>query len=178
MNEPVVEVENATVVRDGRTIFAGQNWTFREGESWAVVGPTGSGKTTFAEMLLGRHQVHSGVVHWPLLDRLRQAGRRIDYPSQAIAYVSFKEESRLFSYVGHYYQQRFEFADSDEPLSLHQFLQSSRNATHSRGICRLPNRLGIRSTTVATFHDALEWPNTPRSPGSRVAREAGIIDPR
>ncbi|HEV3386768.1 MAG TPA: ATP-binding cassette domain-containing protein, partial [Gemmata sp.] len=128
MNKPVVEVENATVIREGNSIHSGLNWTLREGETWAIVGPTGSGKTTFAEMLLGRHHIPEGVMRWPLLDRLRASGRAVDYPSQVIAHVSFKEESRLFSYVGHYYQQRFEFADSDEPLSLDQFLQTTKAA--------------------------------------------------
>ena len=74
MNEPVVEVENAAIVRAGREVFSAVNWTLREGEAWAIVGPTGSGKTTFAEMLLGRQHLQSGVIHWPLIDRLRQAG--------------------------------------------------------------------------------------------------------
>ncbi len=111
MNEPVVELENVTVARGGHIVLSGLNWTIREGEAWAVVGPTGSGKTTLAEVILGRHPTPDGAVRWPLLDRLRAAGRRADYPSQVIAHVTFKEESRLFSYAGHYYQQRFEFAD-------------------------------------------------------------------
>jgi molybdate transport system ATP-binding protein len=149
MNEPVVEVENATAVRDGRTILKDLNWAFREGETWAIVGPTGSGKTTFAELLLGKHHTTSGVIHWPLLDRLRANGRRIDYPSQVISHVSFKEESRLFSYVGHYYQQRFEFADSDEPLSLEQFLRSSKAARNE--ISAVAERLGVTAQLPQPF---------------------------
>jgi molybdate transport system ATP-binding protein len=141
MNEPVVEVENATVILGGRTIFSRLNWILREGESWAIVGPTGSGKTTFAELLLGRHHMSDGVIRWPLIDRLRASGRRIDYPSQIISHVSFKEESRLFSYVGHYYQQRFEFADSDEPLSLDRFLQTTKAPLNE--ISAVAERLGI-----------------------------------
>jgi molybdate transport system ATP-binding protein len=149
MNEPVVEVENATLVRDGRTVFSDLNWTLREGENWAIVGPTGSGKTTFAEMLLGRHSLPDGLTRWPLIDRLRAQGRRIDYPSQIIAHVSFKEESRLFSYVGHYYQQRFEFADSDTPLSLEQFLHTSRASSNE--ISAVAERLGIPAQLSQPF---------------------------
>jgi molybdate transport system ATP-binding protein len=149
MNELIVEVEGATVIRDGRTIFSNLDWSLREGETWAIVGPTGSGKTTFAEMLLGRHQVRGGGVHWPLLDRLRQAGRRVDYPSQVIAHVSFKEESRLFSYVGHYYQQRFEFADSDEPLSLNQFLRTSKATSDE--LLTVAEQLGIAGQLTQPF---------------------------
>src|SRR5688572_30852802 len=108
----VFELADATVIRDGRTVLDHFNWTVREGEAWAVVGPTGSGKTTLAEALLGKHALHGGTLNWPLFDRLRAAGRRVDYTSQAVALVTFKEDSRLFSYAGRYYQQRFEFADS------------------------------------------------------------------
>jgi molybdate transport system ATP-binding protein len=125
----VFELTSATVTRGGETILRDFNWTVREGQAWAVVGPTGSGKTTLAETLLGRHPLHGGSLTWPLFDGLRAAGRRVDYVSQAVAHVTFKEDSRLFSYAGRYYQQRFEFADSasDTPVSLTDFL----NAAHA-----------------------------------------------
>jgi molybdate transport system ATP-binding protein len=120
----VFELSNATVVRGRETILRDFSWTAREGEAWAVVGPTGSGKTTLAEALLGRHALHGGELTWPLFDRLRAAGRAADYASQVVAHVTFKEDSRLFSYAGRYYQQRYEFADSasDTPVSLADFL--------------------------------------------------------
>lgn len=127
----VFDLTNATVLRGARPAFENLNWTFREGESWAVVGPTGSGKTTLAETLLGKHIVRGGELKWPLFERLRAAGRAVDYPSQVVAHVSFKEDSRLFSYAGRYYQQRFEFADSasDDPLTLDAFLKTGTHAT-------------------------------------------------
>lgn len=141
---PIFELTNATVIRDGREIFSNFNWTMREGEAWAVVGPTGSGKTTLAETLLGKHALHGGALTWPLFDRLRGAGRPVKYTSQAVAHVTFKEDSRLFSYAGRYYQQRFEFADSesDTPLSLEQFLLTG---THATGLERATvcSRFGI-----------------------------------
>ncbi|MCE9560940.1 MAG: ATP-binding cassette domain-containing protein [Planctomycetes bacterium] len=149
MTESVVELENVTVVRGGHTILSGLNWTIREGETWAVVGATGSGKTTLAEVIRGK-QLITGEVRWPLIDRLRASGRRVNYPSQVIAHVSFKEESRLFSYAGHYYQQRFEFADSDEPLSLVQFLRHGTNATDAE-IHAITDRLGVREQLTQPF---------------------------
>ena len=149
MSESVVELENVTVVRGGHTVLSNLNWTIREGETWAVVGATGSGKTTLAEVIRGK-QLVTGEVRWPLVDRLRASGRRVDYPSQAIAHVSFKEESRLFSYAGHYYQQRFEFADSDEPLSLGQFLRSGTYATDAE-VNAIADRLGVREQLQQPF---------------------------
>ena len=82
-----------------------------------------------------------------------------------IAHVTFKEESRLFSYAGHYYQQRFEFADSDEPLSLDQFLRSGTQASDRGDRRRLPSASDSRPARPAV-HDALERPDAPR----RLAR--------
>ncbi|MFO0825403.1 MAG: ATP-binding cassette domain-containing protein [Gemmataceae bacterium] len=149
MAEPVAELENVTVTRGGHAVFSGLNLTIREGEAWAVVGPTGSGKTTLAEVIRGK-QLVTGEVRWPLLDRLRANGRHVDYPSQVIAHVSFKEESRPFSYAGHYYQQRFEFADSDEPLSLMQFLRTNTAANDSEVIA-IATRLGIHEQLPQPF---------------------------
>jgi len=148
----VFELTNATVVRGGRAVFQQFNWTVQEGEAWAVVGPTGSGKTSLAEALLGRHSLHGGALTWPLFDRLRATGRPADYVSQVIGHVTFKEDSRLFSYAGRYYQQRFEFADtnSDSPLSLDQFLRTGTHATEAERDA-LYERLGIAGLVGQPF---------------------------
>lgn len=150
MSQNVFELTGATVVRAPATIFRDFSWTVREGEAWAVVGPTGSGKTTLAEALLGRHPLNGGALRWPLFDRLRAAGRRVDYPSQVVAHVTFQENSRLFSYAGHYYQQRFEFADSDEPLSLEKFLRTGTSASETE-FATVCERFGIARLLAQPF---------------------------
>ncbi|HJZ57287.1 MAG TPA: ATP-binding cassette domain-containing protein [Gemmataceae bacterium] len=151
MNPPVVELDCVTVAQaGGHVVFRDLSWTIREGETWAVVGPVGSGKTTLAETLLGKHPTPHGEVRWPLLDRLRAAGRQVNYPSEVIRHVTFKEESRLFSYAGHYYQQRFEFADADEPLTLAEFLRSGTGATDDEAR-EAARRLGVEAQLSLGF---------------------------
>ena len=104
--------------------FADFTWIVREGETWAVVGPVASGKSTLGELIAGRLVVRSGTVRWPLLDRLRAAGSRAVYASDIVHRVAFKEESRLFSYGKHYYQQRFNFVEKDEDLFLGDYLRA------------------------------------------------------
>ena len=145
MSQPLVVLDRVTIQRAGRDVLRDFSWSLREGERWAVTGPVGSGKTTFAETILGKHFARSGSIEWPMLKNRPGA-----YPSAVIRHVAFQENSRLFSYVGHYYQQRFEFADEDEPLSLMQFLRTGSDA--SEDDARIAARqLGIESRLPLSF---------------------------
>ncbi|MFL5245571.1 MAG: ATP-binding cassette domain-containing protein [Gemmataceae bacterium] len=122
-------LESATVVRPiGDVVFRELNWSVCEDETWAVVGPVGSGKTSLAETIVGQLPVRTGAISWPFLDRFRGDGASINRPSDAIRYVSFKEQSYLFSYGRHYYQQRFNFIEPQDDLMLEDFLRAETSA--------------------------------------------------
>jgi molybdate transport system ATP-binding protein len=124
----LVCLDHATILRGGEVALRDFSWIVQEGETWAITGPTGSGKTTLAEVLLGRHHVASGTVRWPFVERLRAAGRSVAWPSEVIRHVTFREESHLFSYTRHYYQQRFNFIEAQDDLTLAEFLRSGTGA--------------------------------------------------
>jgi molybdate transport system ATP-binding protein len=139
----LVVFERATVARPGGAVaLRDLTWTARAGETWAVVGPVGSGKTTLAETILGRHHLSAGTVAWPFLDRLRAAGRSVGWPSEVIQLVSFKEDSWLFSYGRHYYQQRFNFIEPQDDLTLDAFLRAGTSAADD-DLHAAADRLGI-----------------------------------
>jgi molybdate transport system ATP-binding protein len=149
--DPLVIFNNAAVARSaGPAILHNVSWTIREGETWAIVGPMGSGKSTLVEAVLGKHRIAEGEVSWPLLESLRQAGHHIAYPAEVMRLVSFKEESRLFSYADHYYQQRFEFADADDPLTLDSFLRKGSDASENE-IATIAERLGLADLRSLSF---------------------------
>ena len=141
----MISLEHATILRaGGDIIFRDLTWTIRDGETWAIVGPVGSGKTSLAEALAGRLRVEGGSIAWPFIEKLRATGRVINWPSEVVQRVSFKEESRLFSYSHHYYQQRFNFIEPNDDLTLDAFLRSGTAATdvELRVACE---RLGIEA---------------------------------
>jgi molybdate transport system ATP-binding protein len=142
---PLVVLDGVTIQRAGRDILREFSWTLRSGETWAITGPVGSGKTTLAETVLGKHFARSGSITWPMLDDRLGA-----YPSQVIRHVAFQENSRLFSYAGHYYQQRFEFADADEPLSLKDYLVAGSPASSSE-YREAARQLGIEAQLPLSF---------------------------
>src|SRR5205807_4911577 len=84
--------------------------------------------TSLAELLVGRYRLEAGTIGWPFIDRLRAAGRPVAWPSEVIRRVAFKEESWLFSYGRHYYQQRFNFIEPHDDLTLDAFLHSGTSA--------------------------------------------------
>jgi len=51
MDTPLLELRNATVVRDGRTILDVDHLVLHEGEHVALLGPNGSGKSTLVGLL-------------------------------------------------------------------------------------------------------------------------------
>lgn len=106
----LIEIENGRFVRMGNEVaIQDLSWVWQDGETWAITGDVGSGKTTFLDLLLGQLRQTEGQIHWPILEVLRRAGRPVAWPSEIMERVSFKEESRLFSYGKHYYQQPLRF---------------------------------------------------------------------
>ena len=60
--EPVVEVRGVSYAIDGRSIFDGLDLTARRGEITAVMGPSGTGKTTLLRLLMGAIRPSSGEI--------------------------------------------------------------------------------------------------------------------
>jgi molybdate transport system ATP-binding protein len=148
----LIRFDAATITRSpgGEPAFRDLTWAMRDGETWAVVGPVGGGKTTFAEMLLGRHPVRAGVAEWPLLAQARAAGRKADYPADVIRLVSFKEESRLFSYGKHYYQERYNFTDPLDDVTLGEYLRAGSSADEPE-IAAVAAQLGVGGLLGSSF---------------------------
>jgi iron complex transport system ATP-binding protein len=49
--DPIIEIENATVVEDGATLLQDVSLTIRKGEHVAILGPNGAGKTSLLRLL-------------------------------------------------------------------------------------------------------------------------------
>ena len=60
--EPIIEVENLTVARKGRTIIEDATFSIDPGTYMGVVGPNGGGKTTLMQALLGILPAESGKI--------------------------------------------------------------------------------------------------------------------
>src|SRR5262249_19201762 len=143
MPSDLIVMTGASFARPGGEIALHDvTWTVRDGQTWAVVGPTGAGKTTLVNAAAGQVRVSGGHVAWPILDRARAAGKKAEWPGDVVRRVTFREDSRLFSYRGHYYQQRFEFGDDPDVPTLRAFLVRDTGATPAAAEAAA-DRLGV-----------------------------------
>ncbi|MGW4344137.1 metal ABC transporter ATP-binding protein [Streptomyces sp. NPDC004690] len=79
--EPVIRAEKAALAYGARTVWQDLELEVRAGEFLAVLGPNGSGKTSFMKALLGRVPLSSGRLS--VLGRPPgRAGRRLGYVPQ------------------------------------------------------------------------------------------------
>ena len=59
----VLQVENVTVVRDGKTILGPIDWQVNENERWVILGPNGAGKSTLCSLCSSQIHPTTGTVH-------------------------------------------------------------------------------------------------------------------
>lgn len=74
----LMEVRDITLTREGHPVLAGVSASFRPGEITTIVGPNGSGKTSFLKALIGELPPAKGRI-------LRAPGLRIGYVPQKLA---------------------------------------------------------------------------------------------
>lgn len=103
----LVDLKRTTIKRDNQEILRDISVQICSGQCWAIVGPIGSGKTTLLQALAGQIPLPAGKL-------TRNA---------AVAFVSFREESRQFSYGTYFYQQRYQATMSDDAPLLRTYLQ-------------------------------------------------------
>lgn len=69
---PLISLENITVRLRDRPYLHNTSWKIHSGENWAVLGPNGSGKTTFARSLLGKVPIVRGKIKYRFSDDAHQ----------------------------------------------------------------------------------------------------------
>lgn len=102
---------------DGRTVFPQTDWKVNAGETWAVIGENGSGKSVLAECLRGRLPMVSGELRWG-----RSASHEDAFDGVGVA--SF--ESRHLTVGDTIAQSRWSSLEEEASIMVREFLSYER----------------------------------------------------
>lgn len=174
----MIKFSNVEVIRRGyeHPTLRDVSFDIHSNASWAIVGPVASGKTTLAESLLGRHRL-IGKAEWPML-----SGSRYIPPEEAIHYVSFKEESKFFSYSNSFLQERYHSRiERDAEFTLVNYLDSALTELEERGVPKpLPSTME-KVIDMLLLRELISQPFLTLSNGqlrrARIARSL-LLDPK
>ncbi len=103
----LLKINSLTVSGNGRRLIDQLSFTIELQEQWAIVGPSGTGKTTLLHALAGKH-VHSGTV----------------VPGESAGKIVLVEQQHRFKTLSNtqsfYYQQRFNSTDSEDAITVEE----------------------------------------------------------
>src|SRR5574343_465176 len=109
-----IQLRNFQVFRGGHPVTSTIDWDIDPGTFWAIVGKSGTGKTSLAQSLSGRYYYK---------------GSRWIQPDLPIAFVEQQHHFRNRSNTSDfYYQQRFQSQDAEDALSIRELLEKNDSA--------------------------------------------------
>jgi len=121
-----IEVRQLGFSHDGVPVFTNLNMTIKRGATTAIVGPSGVGKSTLADMLLGLHRPESGRImingHDIRTYSLASLRQRIGYVSQEpeLFHAGIGENIQL----GRLDATRADIVDAAKKANIHDFIKS------------------------------------------------------
>ncbi len=107
-----LSLQNATFTKSNQFTIKNLNFQIYQGEQWAILGKIGAGKTTLLECLAGKHFLQEGHLNY-------------FFDKNAIALVSFQEQSKLLDYSALYYQQRYYASQTEGIITAEELLYQS-----------------------------------------------------
>ena len=128
-SKTLLQIENARVYYLGKASFEDLNFTWREGEHWAITGDSGWELTVFLETLRGTTHLPEGRFFKPFateyISEKSEEGSVHSF-RDLIAYVSqqyrFRNKSNLQNF---YFQQRFNSSEADEAATVREYLREN-----------------------------------------------------
>jgi molybdate transport system ATP-binding protein len=107
-----LSLQNATFTKSNQIVIRSLNFQIHKGEQWAILGKIGAGKTTLLECLAGKYFLQEGSLSY-------------FFDKDAIALVSFQEQSKLLDYSAFYYQQRYYASQTEGIITAEELLCQS-----------------------------------------------------
>jgi len=105
----LISLENITLHINGQHLLENTNWTIEKGQNWAIIGPTGSGKTLLARTLCHQIPLLKGRIQHYFPPRDPAFGR-----TQPILTLSNHTHQEFMGRFSTYHQARWQSMERDE----------------------------------------------------------------
>jgi molybdate transport system ATP-binding protein len=126
MSNPILSLSNITVKSAESILFKNLTLNIQAGENWALVGPSGGGKSALLQTLAGRFNITGGSMHHYYFEQYKNLHPDIDpffTHHKLVAFVSSKHHFKnLSNTTDFYYQQRYNSFDSEDTQTVEQYL--------------------------------------------------------
>ena len=127
MSLVLLSINNVTARHINNILFTGLNFTVEQGENWALIGESGSGKSALLQTIASRFNVTGGIIEYHFFNEFlkdKPNGMEINH-QQFIALVEPRHHFKNLSNTSYfYYQQRYNSSDSEDALTVEQYLNS------------------------------------------------------
>jgi molybdate transport system ATP-binding protein len=134
MNPPLITVNNISVKFLNNQLFNNLNFELSKGQSWAITGKSGSGKSVLLQAIAGNIGVNGGSIIYYFMDdvhRQEPLGNPLLTFHRFIAFAGAKHHFKTLSNTSDfYYQQRYNSSDSEDTLTVREYLQSVKVNEH------------------------------------------------
>ena len=131
MTDLIFSFRDISIRHFNSLVFEGLDFSLKKGQNWALVGKSGSGKSTFLDFIMGKVSLAGGEASYPYFDRyIREQHQEDPFFNRfkLIAQVSARHEFRNLSHTSDfYYQQRFNSCDSEDADTVVTFLSSIKS---------------------------------------------------
>jgi len=134
MNDKLfLSLENLTVRHLNQVLFKNLTFQVNQGEHWALLGESGSGKSALLQTIAGRFGITAGHINYNFYKQY-VSEHTIDDPlftfHKLIASVQQKHHFRnLSNTTEFYYQQRYNSFDSEDALTVNDYLKDIQSKT-------------------------------------------------
>lgn len=127
-NPPILSIDHATVRHLSKTLFKDLGFKIEQGQQWAFLGKSGSGKTALLHTIYGDFNVIKGKRQYPQFKAFKTQ-KEIKDPlftnKKLMAFVEqqahFKNKENIAG--GFFYQQRYHSTFSEEAATVETYLQ-------------------------------------------------------
>ena len=128
MNNILISFRNVSIRQYNSLVFEGLDFDLEKGQNWALLGKSGSGKSTFLDFIMGKASMARGEASFPFFDHYIEKHHQDDpffNRYKLMAQVSARHEFRNLSNTSDfYYQQRFNSCDSEDADTVADYLSA------------------------------------------------------